>query len=493
MCSFHELYHGYRGCKEFKLGDVTLLCYIRSCYNERTRGAFMHRFFFSLALFIITASILFANGEQDYVNFNDRYVYTGHRDELYSIPGLLSGGLLTNEMDAAFNADETSSGPGFSDLDYPYLFGGVDNLANIANDGMSNRFFMGTFIPGNISFSFYAKMYHDGYSQQILEEEDPVGSGTILHDIKYYEEIADQFQFLFNSGKITTGIFYYLHLADNRDPADNYRIRSLVPSEINVVKDMNGQLRAHKFLLPLFLKNPGIQHYFELGFSFATVDSSLRNDLEQTDYADSARYFISELRYKLNASLFSDLNERNQMSLSIFAQPAIADFVENGTIGGVMQAEISERQFNIDVSVELGQSFYVEPDDAILLAFNPKLEGHFAARPILLSDNLDGTFNWGGLFSCQTVLEFKLESFFVGFSLGVRPEIGYNWSFSEIHEPDSVTTYYTSDLHTEVSHSYSIFFPLPGGYRLDASVGAQGLWDFDDLRLQLIVPLSSKK
>jgi len=442
--------------------------------------------------FFCFAFSLFSTGEQDSVLPSGELNYQEFDNRSFSIAGRLSDGLFTNEMDGAFSADESSSGVGFADIEDPYIFGCVDNPENLANSGFSNTFFLGAYIPGSVPFSFYGQMQHIGVQSQLREEMLPSGNSTKLYDISYFRKIDDDFQFLFNKGRVTTGLFYNLLLEDSRQPDENYQIRSVDPSERYVVKDMNQKLSSHKFILPLFLDFPGMQHYFELGFTYASVDSSLRNDLEKTDFSDISRYYIPELKYRFHLPTFSRLNERNQLSLTCSVQPAIVNTEQEGSISGDNQRKTSENQLNFNGSFRVNQSFYFSPDSIVSIAFKPELHGFFGARPLLPESSV-GQWEWGARFSCASVVEVLPADWIAGFILGVVPSFGYSWEISMEGGSDPVRTYYTSDLDTEVTHSYSIFFPFRGGHRLDVSVGFDGLWDFSDMTMQLIVPLRSKR
>ena len=407
-----------------------------------------------------------------------------------------TGGVFTNQLDAAFSARETTSGPGFSELTRPYLFGGVDNPQNIVNTGAATNFFAGIFVPGNLTFSFFANLDHTSFGA-IQNEIETTVNGVITYDILNYNIIDDNFQLLLNFGSFTTGLLYELYLDENRVIGADYTEIGLTP---NVLTDMNGSISSHGFTIPFYMETGKIHHYAELGLTFRTEDNSYRDDSVTDNYIDKSVSITPQILYEIMFPLLAELNNKNQFRSSInFNMPFLSND-KSGTIGGVDTPETNEYPINLGLSVNVEQSLYFESIPWVSLGFIPTINFAYSKSSI----NPETTVNTGVTtdngenhklttsisFSFPTAVEFLPEDWIFGLMLGVTPTVSYTTATTIDSLPvPGVTQSTIKTWNTGVAHSYSVFVPIPGGYRIDLTLAVNDLWAFNSLRMQLIVPL----
>lgn len=428
------------------------------------------------------------------------------RDFGYSLSEWATGGVFTNQIDAAFSVRQTTAGPGFTDLDRPYLFGGVDNPFNLANSASATPFFSGVFIPGSLPFSFFANINHvnplAGSGQSLTED---IGGGTIRNfDEINYDTINDQFQLLFNLGIISTGLLYVLDLDDNRVSADNYADTGTTP---NVFYDKNGSISTHGFYIPAFLMTGNLSHYAELGFIISTTDWSERDDNTGSgiDFTDKLILIRPQLIYELMLPLLANLNARNQLRTRLTANVTNITHDPSGDLNGdgatTDDSYTSVYPLNFAFYLNVEQALYFNALQSVTMGLLPKLNISFVKQSngpestttngVTTTNGEDHTTTFTITFSLASAVEFRPEDWPFGILLGVIPTFSNSVAtvYDENLTAPAVTKSVTKTWTTNVTHSYGLFVPIEGGYRMDITVGAVGLWDFDNLSIQLVVPL----
>lgn len=426
------------------------------------------------------------------------------RDFGYSLSEWATGGVFTNQIDAAFTVRNTSAGPGFTDLDRPYLFGGVDNPFNLANSSTSTPFFTGVFIPGSLPFSFFANINHvsPAAGQDITQD---LGGGTIRNFDEFnYNTINDQFQLLFNLGVVSTGLLYVMDLDDNRVTANNYEDTGTTP---NVVYDKNGSISTHGFYIPAFMMTGNLSHFAELGFIYSTTDWSVRDDNTGSgiDFTNQLILIRPQLIYEIMFPLLAQLNERNQFRARLRANVTKITHDPSGDLNGdgatIDDSYTSVYPLNLAFYMNVEQALYFNALQSVTLGLLPKLNVSFVkvsngpesttTNGVTTDFGKDHTETFNITFSLASAVEFMPEGWPFGILLGVVPTFSNNVAtiFDDNLPAPGVTKNVTKTWTTSVTHSYGLFVPIPGGYRMDITVGAVGLWDFDNLSLQLIIPL----
>ncbi len=435
-------------------------------------------------LFVVSPMVVLAYGP-DFSNQDQNYGY--------SISEQNTGGVFTNQIDAAFNAKETTSGPGFTTLERPYIFGGVDNPQNLTNIDSSTPFFAGFYFPGNLPFSLYVKINHTSFGTQ--SEIETVGLNVRTYDILGYNVVTDQFQALVKIGPITTGLRYILDLDENRTVGNDYTDVGATP---NVVNDMNGSESIHGFYIPAFFQTGNISHFAELGFAIGTKDNSNRNDIANTNYTDKLTVIRPQIQYEILIPLLDTLNEMNQLRARVIYNMSFFNETASGDIVGVSTPVTRTTPINFDIKANVEQALYFDSVDWVTLGFIPTVNYNFSkvsAGPesvttsgVTTTYGKDYTITSTISFSFPTAVEFLPDKWVFGFLLGVTPTFSHstNTTYDDVAALLQTTQ---KTWTTAVAHSYGIFIPIPGGFRMDVTLSVNGLWDFDNLSMQLIVPL----
>jgi hypothetical protein len=89
---------------------------------------------------------------------------TAQSIDINSLQSTFSYGVFENELDTAASVDETGPGPGFSELESKYLFGGLSNLELVINRGsatatLGNPLSLGYYQPGDTPWSLFSGLY----------------------------------------------------------------------------------------------------------------------------------------------------------------------------------------------------------------------------------------------------------------------------------------------------------------------------------------------
>jgi len=456
----------------------------------------MYRKILFITIIIFTPLLAVAQSPSQY----DPHVSS--QDYGHSLSNWATGGVITNELDAAFNARETTAGPGFTDLTKPYAFGGVDNPFNLANTAVSSPFFTGLFIPGSLPFSFFFNFNHtDKVAQN--EIEDLVGGTTRTYEKLKYDTINDQFQFLINLGMFTTGLLYVLDLDDNRVNADNYVDTGTTP---DTVSDQNGSIKTHSFYVPAFFQTGMYDHYAELGIIVSKTDWSTQNDNSGSgiDYKNELLLFRPQLIYEIMFPLFTSMNSRNQFRSSIRFNVTKITHDPSGDANGdgstLDDSYTSDYPLNLGLFFTAEMAMFFEAVQWVTMGITPTFNYSFTkisngpesttTNSVTTTFDKDHTTDSTILFSFPSAVEFLPDDWFIGLVLGVVPTFSYSATtiYDDANTP-GVIKQVTRGWTTNVAHSYGLFIPIPGGYRMDITLGATGLWDFDALKLQLVVPL----
>ncbi len=203
--------------------------------------------------------------------------------------------------------------------------------------------------------------------------------------------------------------------------------------------------------------------------------------------------------------LLSPLNERNQLRARVNFNMTNITHDPSGDLNGdgltTDDSETNEYPMNFAMTANIEQALYFNALESVSLGLLPTfniLYSKVSNGPestttngitTAYGDNHTTTFTF--TFSMASAVEFMPEDWPFGILLGVIPTFSHTTKtvYDENLPAPTITKAVTKTWTTNIAHSYGLFVPIPGGYRLDITVGAVGLWDFDSLSLQLIVPL----
>ncbi|OQY33394.1 MAG: hypothetical protein B6241_08200 [Spirochaetaceae bacterium 4572_59] len=445
-------------------------------------------------------------------------------------------GLFLNELDAAASPYESSQGPGFSDLKNDYLFGGVvANIEGLNDNSTSNTFVTGYYSAGNSPWSLFAYVDFANADPTVGTEETVVYSSatekiTTSYEIPAYNEIESDIQFLMNFGNINTGLAIELLTDDNRLFSANYsQVSDIAGSAFdNTYEDKNGSTLDYTLRAPFFMESGEKKHSAQLFYKRSREDNSTLSD-EKDNTAST--YSKTELEDKDITSTFGAWYEltmplgRGEIRPYILAQKNGKKHDTTTTVdnnGTVTKTEVT-RDYEGGFSFAIGSSYYMELNPAgdwLKFRIKPAAEYSRDSEPYETDRETKNTAagattttkrqgavdkNISSKITVQldSAMEIRPENWLLGFQMGSRILAAREKEITETENPDVVdaagvviedndssNTVDFIDWTSTVNMRYGFFVPLPDDYRMDFTLNANNLFEFENVSVQLIVPLN---
>jgi len=559
---------------------------------------------------------------------------------LLSLLFFLSGGLLFSqqfspgisslESDSSFgifwNVLDYVSQPTakFGEYENDYLFGGLSNLNKQAltidtfNAAAGDPYWAGFYKAGDMPWSVFAGLYHDGGSSLSDQTDYTYGADVfdtdtytwttskteIEYDNRMFDQLQDKTQFLIDIGDgMITGLYVNLDLIDNSVVANNYTETETVyydpdGNDVDTTARVNPAVdytrtaeetelatdKTYNFGIPFFMEDGDLEHSVRLGLGFNSVDNSttfseeytafkntisaLETDTLSNDVIDKNFDTTIDLNYSLTMpALFG--GEDNNLYLSSNVDYVIHsgeysvelhekdyDMPGDGTktlIGETIIIEERTLSGYADFNISLGasHSFRYEVGDGYNFGFMPGFTLGYDLTPtsplalekIVYTNKVDttgdGTYDaidqviteeysntddtFGGKttnstftvsFSCPVAFQAQPEDWFMGLTLGSRPQISYASTVTktaagsyktttednlggttdtvEDNTANSDTKSVTHAWNVQADYNMGVFFDLSENVRFDVDVSgalASGIWDFTNLTVQAIVAI----
>ncbi len=230
-----------------------------------------------------------------------------------SILDSTSYGVFTNELDAAASVQERTTGPGFSELENSYFFGGLSNIDRATARALTTpAFWMGYYMAGDLPWSIFARLDNDAAnldSTDVTVTPGPqVGvvdgntttnytwteiQTTTNYDTFAFDQANNEAQFLIHVGPVNTGIYGQLIRNNDYDATENYT-ETLIrynntaaagtpPStEAEYTRTTNqldysaggGKVTTVTAAVPVFLPMEGMTHFANVSFDLTNRDRS---------------------------------------------------------------------------------------------------------------------------------------------------------------------------------------------------------------------------
>lgn len=426
------------------------------------------------------------------------------RFEVVAQESLLSdttGRLFTNELDAALNAYEDSSGPGFTDLERNYLFGGFENPYKITATGTDNTFYAGYYRAGERPWSLYTRIMHSDVGSETIEDGTHEDGNKRL-----FSEVDDYVQFLMSFGDFTTGAQVSFYMDDNKTAADNYTH----PATGIEYTDKNNTNFYIDLTVPFFYHQGDRSHYVEAGVLYSRTDNSSSESGGATDFDTESIFSLIEphVEYTYTMPMLNELNQGNEIAATAMVAVGFnsSRYVDDDEATAT-KTEIDRvwgKDFTIGLS--LVQDIYFSTPDWLSFGISPGVvftydrEQKAAKEATTIINGIEGptikrdkyydsATSIG--FSCAFGAEMKPENWIIGTMLGVESTLGVSFENSFTDNGTTETRERAVDWKNTVIHSYGIFLPLPDDYRIDITTNLNA-FEFSSLQIELIVPIAWK-
>lgn len=251
---------------------------------------------------------------------------------IQSVQAYTSFGLFMNALDGAANVDEQGMGPGFSELENKYVFGGLANINREEADqtftaGSGAPLLLGYMSPGDFRWSAFSGTWFDPAANQAKSESilggettETVVDGTDSTDYVWYETettieytdrvISDEFtkygQFITQLGPANVGFVLGVG-ADNAFNSNNvftetttYQYNDAGAGNIPTPKvdytstytdadyaTGGGKTTSYGLEIPVYMETGDLAHSASLGFELERTDLSTSQTLAYTVPADN--------------------------------------------------------------------------------------------------------------------------------------------------------------------------------------------------------------
>jgi len=446
-------------------------------------------------------------------------------------------GLFLNELDAAASANETSKGPGFSELENNYFFGGISsNIEKITDGSTTSTFVTGYYSASARPWSVFAYVDMSGADQAaaMVESQDVYNVAgekvSTTSEVPSYDQINTQLQFLMNFGDINTGLKMLMSFEDLTDPLANYSEKSNVTGSAydNTYEDMNGSNYGMTFIVPAFYDMGNMKHYGGLYFGFTNTDDSTLLDEENITAATTLKQDTTDTSGTSNYGLFYELTmplgpgELTPYTLLGFNGMS-SDYSYKEDNNGVKTSVSTSTSYKNGFDFDLGARYLMNmkpAGDWLMFRMQPAVQYSYSSDAYetgsktkttvagVTSDTstkkaLDKTWSNTLFLRLDSAVEMKPENWFFGFQMGSRITLQRSREMNEFRNPDTVdalgvvtenkdttTTVNETLWDSTVSMRYGFFVPLPDDYRLDFTLNGSNLLNFESISVQLIVPLN---
>lgn len=363
-------------------------------------------------------------------------------------PSLVSeqtSGLVRNPYDAAFQIDESLPGPDFSTLDANYLVGGIDNINQTANVGVSATLNLGYFSLPN-RWSIFNSLAITSLAPQTLSEtnnipETKLSAGDWISEadtFTYQTLLASSWNQIiaaaFRVQDLNLAVKLQLSINDDTDPLLNYtRVTNSYYDEqaanalVAPVQTLNQTInRTSKSLdaqttfsvgLSGYLRPAEIGHYFGLGTSFYASDLST---------ASSVDYVAAPINGAAGSYTDSTASSNNIFYQTIFSPFWQIDLLPVGSTD-------KDNRFWVRLSPVFGFETIVREDGSSSAITNYGIDGINPLAGAAASSATSYVLESSGIFNLmlQTgqYLFFNIDQ---GFRVGFHPQASVSF-FSELN------------------------------------------------------------
>ena len=441
-------------------------------------------------------------------------------------------GLFSNEMDAASTVDESINGPGFTDLNHDYLFTGISGNLNqyiVETAGNMTSFVLGYYRAADMPWAVFADMDFTNADTSSAAQQTSNADGSITTEYQFpgYNIIQSELTFLKDFKPLSAGVTFNLYLKNNRAATSNYTEENTNTNTDTTVYNEGGSQSIYTFTFPLYKEMEGKKHYAELGFRFNTTDSSsgtkttVSRVKTENSVTDISRYITPSILYKLTMPMgngllipyvdtsmvfqSSDYSTKNNTSGTNLTSKYTQDYQAglNLTLGAAYQMDISPAAEWLDFKIR-PEARYDRSSNSYMTreAIVSKTDGtttldttRKGIENSTVSNELSAILSAG--------IEMKPDDWFIGFSMGSKATL--SWDRTRTETSTGSTTDNETDIETEnetstqvkntdwdslLNNNVGFFIPLPDDYRLDFSLNGSNFFEFENVTLQLIVPIN---
>lgn len=429
-----------------------------------------------------------------------------------SIPYLVTGGLFTNELDAALNPYWVAAGPDFSDLKHDYFFGGFENGYTTGAGTSEPKALFGYFRAGERPWSAAIRLEHAGPTNQTIYEDD--GTTSTEYNQPLITIAYDYGQFLMNFGNITAGVNGAFIYNDGSPLADNYTETGPGVDNQKTHKDIDSTL---SFSFPIFVNQGKIHHYIAPGASFTTTDDSeSESGVNNFDITDTSFRYNLSLAYRLGVPFLTGIDPENELRIASWAGIGFtrSEYENKNDDTNITETREAEWDNDYRFGLSIDQFLYLPAPSWIEIGIQPGFYFSYrmsqvyprtlTVKTTALPDEVteydeNQDVEIYAKMDCAFGAQLKPKDWIIGLMLGATPQI----SFLSMHQyrdyeygvytgsPNSVQTRYNS-WSTSIQHSYGLFVPLPDGYRFDIRSN-YNLLEFHNLQIQLNIPIDWKR
>ncbi len=374
---------------------------------------------------------------------------------------------------------------------------------------------------------------------------------TTTYDVPGYDTINTQLQFLKTFAvkdlDFDTGLRLSISMVDGRLAADNYTIDSKVTGSVykdtftQEYQDPNGSIMAGSgpdgdetpssltfgANLPFYMELNGLEHSGAVSFSRTSNDYSYtidqKNTTANTSYSESldAKTGTSTISawYQLTKELGpGDLSPY----VSIARTKGFYDYTYKDDNGTVTTKTTYEGEYEPGFTFVIGSeysmefqpagdwlqfkmkpgAFYMRATDSYLSGSKTSSTSGGITSTTEEEKAIDKTITNTLEASLKSAVEMKPENWFFGFQMGSMITMGWEKQTNELKAADTVdnagnvtankdttNTVNYIDWTSTVDMEYGFFVPLPDDYRLDFKLFTNELTDFEQIAVELIVPL----
>ncbi|MFP4485004.1 MAG: hypothetical protein ACLFO1_09145, partial [Spirochaetaceae bacterium] len=233
--------------------------------------------------------------------------------DINSILDTTSYGVFTNELDAAASVQERTTGPGFSELENSYFFGGLSNIDRATARGTTApAFWIGYYMAGDLPWSVFARLDNDAASLDVQDGAVTQGAvvsvpdGNTTTDYTWtqtsttteygtfaFDQSNNEAQFLLHVGSINTGLYTQLIRNNDYNAADNFtetlteynntaEAGDPPTTEEEYTRTTNqldytgggGEVTTVNAAVPVFLSMEGMSHFANVSLNWTSRDRS---------------------------------------------------------------------------------------------------------------------------------------------------------------------------------------------------------------------------
>lgn len=251
---------------------------------------------------------------------------------IQSVQAYTSFGLFMNALDGAANVDEQGMGPGFSELENKYIFGGLANMNLMeadeffSSDAENEPLLLGFMNPGDMPWSVFAGTYLDETptvqnateSTVVGQNTETIVDGTTETDYIWYDELVtteytdryltEEFrqylQFITRLGPANVGVALGYAGLNDYDAADVYTETTTYQYDTAAVGEVpspatdytgtyteadytdagtsGGKITSLGLRIPVYMETGDLAHSASLGVGFDRTNLSFTQSLAYT-------------------------------------------------------------------------------------------------------------------------------------------------------------------------------------------------------------------